>query len=1154
MPADDGRLAIAKGILSDYMSDKERYSNWQVGDMILGTYEVTPIAGPGRLHYAEGGMGRVYRVFHHGWNTELALKVPLQEFFKDPKRFRAFEEECQTWVNLALHPNTVACHYVRRIEGVPAIFAEFVDGGTLASWIDSRELYRDGPRESLARTLDIAIQAAWGLHHAHQQGVVHQDVKPSNIMLTMDGAAKITDFGIAQALSRTATTSVPIHGIRVQEEAAFGGMTYAYCSPEQAQAAALRRTGGLSQQLKLKRQTDIWSWALCVLEMFLGGQRWTAGIAGPAVLSEYANSGVWEQDVPQMPEAVIGILRHCFKMNPDDRPRDMAEVATELRDLFYRLLGVRYERPVPQLIEFRASTLNNKALSLLDLGDRAKAHRMLDQAIRADPLSPEATYNLGLLDWRSAQLTDDMLLTQLTECARQRPEDPQAGLTVGLVHLERGDILAAITVLESVRVRNGADREALEALKQARIQPHLSGQCLKVLGDHAGNLTDLAVTPDGKSLVSSAWDKTVRIWNLPSLDCRQILTGHAQAVAAIAISPDGRTLVTGGRDGRVGVWELPAGRNIRWIDLAGSDVWSVAISPDGRLCAVASDNIVKIYELGTGFCVQSLEGHTGLVSEARFQTASRIVTVSWDGTMTTWDSNTGSPLSCVELYASGLLNVEISPSGGSALVGCEDGTLHLVNLVTGTHVAFRGHGGRVGHVAWTPDGLRGLSASSDQTLRMWEISTGRCLRTFAEHTSSVNAVATSIDGRTGFSGGSDNILRVWDLSYGNPSPFVVSRPRPVQVLSTAQAENTNLLIRARRAIEKGDIETSLQLIRQVRGDRDFDVSQKTLDVLAAAGRLSVRRQLSTSIPMVLKVADGQKATCVAIEPNDREAAAEAASLMTFGKLWQCRHADEFGRLALVGFASGDVHLFDLHARRTIRAFESQVSHVERIAFLPGGMHCEITPRLKESRIYELSTGRKIQILPDIRSSRRLAQESAACSWDGTRKLLSGNDGLPLLIDGTRNLKVTLDTPQPETTCTAILPDGRFGFSGGRGRIIRMWDLSTRQCIYSFDGHRSHVTGIACSPDARWILSVGEDGEVRSWELVWDYEFPGWADKAENLELIITTLLDSYGAKEEVEKSQEHLCHLLLDLRCIGFGWVRAEAIREALLKYLNVSF
>ena len=108
-----------------------------------------------------------------------------------------FIEECQHWIDLGLHPNVVTCYYVRDIGGVPSIFSEWMDGGSLKDRIRDGSLYEGTEREIQARILDIAIQAARGLRYSHENGLVHQDIKPGNILLSKEWDAKIADFGLA---------------------------------------------------------------------------------------------------------------------------------------------------------------------------------------------------------------------------------------------------------------------------------------------------------------------------------------------------------------------------------------------------------------------------------------------------------------------------------------------------------------------------------------------------------------------------------------------------------------------------------------------------------------------------------------------------------------------------------------------------------------------------------------------------------------------------------------------------------------------------------------------------------------------------------------------------------------------------------------------
>src|SRR5262245_50870904 len=140
---------------------------WEPGDVILDLYEVR--AFDERTPFCEGGMGRVHRVWHRQWQTHLAVKSIHPGRLKSPQAAADFQREAEEWVNrVGLHPHVVCCHYVRVLGGLPRVFVEFVDGGSLHSWIASGRLYEGGHEEALQRILDIAVQFAWGLHYVHE--------------------------------------------------------------------------------------------------------------------------------------------------------------------------------------------------------------------------------------------------------------------------------------------------------------------------------------------------------------------------------------------------------------------------------------------------------------------------------------------------------------------------------------------------------------------------------------------------------------------------------------------------------------------------------------------------------------------------------------------------------------------------------------------------------------------------------------------------------------------------------------------------------------------------------------------------------------------------------------------------------------------------
>jgi serine/threonine protein kinase len=158
---------------------------WKPGDVILDHYEIEDVI-------TSGGMGRIYIANHRNWKVKVAIKSPTEEMLKGKDLFSRVEKEAEAWTELGLHPNIAYCYFVRKIEDVPHIFVEYVDGGNLRQWIE------DGRCADLKTGLDLAIQFCHGMAYAHSKGMIHRDIKPENILMTQDVTLKITGFGIAK--------------------------------------------------------------------------------------------------------------------------------------------------------------------------------------------------------------------------------------------------------------------------------------------------------------------------------------------------------------------------------------------------------------------------------------------------------------------------------------------------------------------------------------------------------------------------------------------------------------------------------------------------------------------------------------------------------------------------------------------------------------------------------------------------------------------------------------------------------------------------------------------------------------------------------------------------------------------------------------------
>ncbi len=386
------------------------HTEWKTGDVILNLYEIKNVI-------TSDSMGLVYHVYHRNWGTDLIIKSPRPEVIAQAGGNESFVKEVEGWIALGLHPHIRTCQYVRFIEDMPMVFSEYVSGDSLREWIRKGLLYKGSHIIALERMLDVSIQFAWGLGYAHGQSLVHRDVKPANVLLTEAEVVKVTDFGLTKMC-----------------------LTPAYCSPEQARSAELADAQiPAGEWPELTAATDIWSWGVSILEMFKGELTWRSGLDAPFVLEEYLLEGPSQKYLPRMPEQLADLLRSCFMRDPQERPVDMLTIAQKLRVIYKKQTGKPYTREQPKVAELRACSMNNKALGMLDLGDKKQAEELLQQTLELDSRYPEATYNLSLLLWRQSEIDDLEALDKLEQMLDITKERWPWAYLAGLIHMERWD-------------------------------------------------------------------------------------------------------------------------------------------------------------------------------------------------------------------------------------------------------------------------------------------------------------------------------------------------------------------------------------------------------------------------------------------------------------------------------------------------------------------------------------------------------------------------------------------------------------------------------------------------------------------------------------------------------------------------------------------
>jgi WD40 repeat protein/predicted Ser/Thr protein kinase len=272
--------------------------------------------------------------------------------------------------------------------------------------------------------------------------------------------------------------------------------------------------------------------------------------------------------------------------------------------------------------------------------------------------------------------------------------------------------------------------------------------------------TDNLASPEGADALSGSKNDT--------LLCLQTME-DASAVLSVAFSPDGVYALSGGWDYPLKLWDIKTGKCLQTMEGHTYPVMSVAFSPDGAYALSGSwDKTLKLWDINTGKCLQTMQGHSHIVFSVAFSPDGAYA-LSGSDDIKLWDIKTGKYLRTMQGHDSDsvVLSVAFSPDGAYALSGSTNKTLKLLDIKTGKCLqTMQGHAEDVESVAFSPDGAYALSGSWDNTLKLWDIKTGKCLQTMEGHTENVLSVAFSPDGAYALSGSEDGTLKLWDIKTG----------------------------------------------------------------------------------------------------------------------------------------------------------------------------------------------------------------------------------------------------------------------------------------------------------------------------------------------------------------------------------------------------
>ncbi len=551
-----------------------------------------------------------------------------------------------------------------------------------------------------------------------------------------------------------------------------------------------------------------------------------------------------------------------------------------------------------------------------------------------------------------------------------------------------------------------------------------TGKEIRVFSGHSGPVKSVAISSDGRYLVTGSEDKTAKLWDVRSGKEIRVFSGHSGPVNSVAIGSDVRYVMTGSSGATAKLWDLKSGKEIRTF--SGNSDWSssVVFSSDGRYIVIGGDNTAKLRDMKSGKGIQTFSGHSAIVISAAISSDGRyVVTGSRDKTAKLWDVKSGKEIRTFSGHSYIVTAVAISSDGQYVVTVSLGATAKLWDVRSGKEIrSFSRYSQGITDpqsVAISSDG-RYIVIGGDNTAKLWDAKGGEDLRTFSGHSLPISSVATSSDGRYVVTGSDDNTAKLWDMNSAKlirTFSDVHSGPNS-QVISVAMSTDGQYVL-------TGNFDQSTKLWDVVTGKvtRKFGeraagsvaISSDGLYVVTGSD-LGNNDQTATfwdvSRGQMIRVLSGQWGVSSVATRSDGRYVATGSWNMAF--------------------------LWDVISGEQIRKFSGHSSSVTSIALSSDGRYVVTGSGDKTAKLWDISSGKEI-------------------------RTFSGH-----------SLSVT---------SVAISSDGRYVVTGSDDQTVNLWDVRSGEVIRVFSGHSEPVNSVAISSDGQYIASGGRDGTLRLWNIM-----------------------------------------------------------------------
>lgn len=1008
-----------------------------------------------------GGMGVVYEAEQESLGRRVALKVlPSSRHSRENSRLR-FQQEARAAAKMH-HTNIVPVFEVGQ-EGEHAFYAmQLILGQSLDHIIE--ELRRSGSgtklnklgqppsdqpvsssgsqttsllhdalsessnskrRQFYRSVAKIGLQAADALAYAHARGVIHRDIKPSNLLLDAEGVIWVTDFGLAKIEE--------IHDQGLTQTGDFLG-TLRYMPPERFQG-------------KCDARADIYALGLTLYELVLQRPAFESSDRLKLIhLINHVHPIKPREIDPSIPKDLETILLKSIEKEPKERYRNARALEQDLQ---------RFINDEP--IEAQRTTLVKQAAYW------ARRNRGLASAIGGIAL-----LLLVLFAGSTVVAIHQSKLRKTAETAQKVAErargeaDEARSLTERNLYFSQmslaGEIIGKAAGTSQIKAVTDAwlpasQKEDLRGWEWFYLHTYCLEEVATLTTPQPSIPLDAAWSPDQTRVATAHSDKNIYVWDSTTGALIKTLKGHPNIVVAVAWNPDGKGLAACDDENNVWVWDLQSNQVVRKFKAPrGTLVEQVAWDPAGRQLAWSSDSTVYVWDRerrdehptkheGGPSVITTLQWSSDGTQIAGSGWRQRkavvwdvvgheIVKGPFDATLVKW-SREGHRIEGWLLAANSGDIVMYEPNAEAPIQ------------------RFHGHTTMPRFMSWGAGGDWFLSASADQTVRVWEVESGEQIRLFQGHSAEVSTARFNRDSTRVISTSHDNTAKIWN-----------TRSHQKRRIQTAD------YLEAKLALQDRPATSSLS----------WRPGENHLAVVGTDAQLRV---WDTAASKVISKGGGRHVESVSWSPNGKWLALDEL---------EGAGPEEYLGEEYISKDPGVAILRSFHT--TGEQLSVVVPHPQRcngIAWSPDARTFATICNDKAVRIWGFPTqtlGVKIGVAPI-----KIAEHSGHLSRPSDIQWNPVSDDQIATCDETGVIKIwdgegerwTLTGHRGQIHQLSWSPDGEHLASAGQDGTVRIWDTKSGHQVTLLTGHHNAVFSVAWSPLGSRIATGSRDSMVKIWE-------------------------------------------------------------------------